>query len=234
MMHKLKSCWTFLPYLIKIIYFNFYYLPFKQAIYLPILLHKPHLVKCKGKVIIESDRIYTGMIQMGIFRTRIFQNNGISWINDGGTCVFKGRCIIKNNSYVHIGKKGMLTFGSNSEFGADLRISANKSITFGENLRMGWMAIIMDTSFHRLKKRSGEWRDGSADEDKEIVIGNNNWFGLKCIIFKGTRTSDYCIFGASSFLNKDYSNNPSYIMMAGNPLEIKAEDIWRDTFDDKL
>jgi acetyltransferase-like isoleucine patch superfamily enzyme len=228
---KIKKFRKFIPYLFQIIYFNFHYLPLKQAIRLPILLYKPHLLSCKGKVIIDSDKIYTGMVKMGIFRGRLFQNAGIRWVNDGGICVFKGRCILKNNSYVHIGRKGQLICGNNCEIGPELRLSANKSITFGDNLRLGWMAIVLDTSYHRLKKKNGEWR-GDADEDKEIVIGKNNWFGLRCIIMKGTRTPDYCIFGATSFLNKDYLKNPSYILMAGNPLKVKAEDIWRDVYDD--
>lgn len=32
------------------LYFNFHYLPFRQAIHLPILLYKPRLVDMKGSV----------------------------------------------------------------------------------------------------------------------------------------------------------------------------------------
>ena len=41
--------------LFSTIYFNFHYLPFNQAIRLPILLYKPHLVKCKGSVNISKE-----------------------------------------------------------------------------------------------------------------------------------------------------------------------------------
>lgn len=34
------------------IYFNFHYLPFKQAMRLPIWLYKPHFLALKGKIII--------------------------------------------------------------------------------------------------------------------------------------------------------------------------------------
>jgi len=233
-MKNLLAYWRFLPYLHKILYFNFHYLPFRQALKLPILLYKPHLLECKGEVKIESDNIYTGMIQLGIFRGRLFQNTGIRWINEGGRCIFRGHCIMKNNSYVHIRNNSLLDIGDNSKFGPELRMSVNKMIKIGDNLSLGWMGIVVDSSFHRLKRKSGEWREGEADADREIVIGRNNWFGLKCVILKGTKTPDYCIFGATSFLNKDYSNNPSYILMAGNPLKIKAEDIWRDPIDDSL
>lgn len=57
---------------------------------------------------------------------------------------------------------------------------------------------------------------------------------MKCLALKGTRTPDYAIFGANSTLNKDYSSYPSYIMMAGNPLQVKSQDIWRDLSDDQI
>ena len=224
----------FLPYIFHIIYFNFHYLPFRQAIKLPILLYKPHLLKCNGKVIIDSDKISLGMIRFGVFAGRLFQNGGIYWANDGGDCIFKGSCVIKNNSNIHIGKNGRLIFGNNFEGGPELKLSANKSIVFGENMRFGWMGIAIDTSYHLIKKKNGERREGNPDADKEIVIGKNNWLGMKCVVFKGTKTPDYCIFGATSFLNKDYSDNPSYILMAGNPLKIKAYDVWRDVYDDDI
>ena len=37
------------------IYFNFHYLPIKQAIKLPIILYKPKLLSCKGKIIIKPQ-----------------------------------------------------------------------------------------------------------------------------------------------------------------------------------
>lgn len=42
-----------LRYLPWSIYFNFHYLPFGQAIHLPILLYKPRILKSKGHVKIE-------------------------------------------------------------------------------------------------------------------------------------------------------------------------------------
>lgn len=41
------NCWV-LRSIIPTIYFNFHYLPFRQAIKLPIILYKPHLKLMKG------------------------------------------------------------------------------------------------------------------------------------------------------------------------------------------
>lgn len=48
-----REAWV-LKYIIPTIYFNFHYLPFKQAVKLPILLYKPHFLNLKGKIIISG------------------------------------------------------------------------------------------------------------------------------------------------------------------------------------
>lgn len=65
--------WAFMPS----IYFNFRYLPFKQAIKLPIWINKPHLHAMKGKIIIDAPFVKTGMIHLGGFGGHMYPNNGI-------------------------------------------------------------------------------------------------------------------------------------------------------------
>lgn len=75
------------------IYFNFHYLPIRQAIKLPIILYKPKLLKCKGTIQIMGT-IHTGMIQLGKRRVSIYPNTGITYENHGGNIIFYGTCII--------------------------------------------------------------------------------------------------------------------------------------------
>lgn len=86
-----------LRYIVPTLYFNFHYLPFRQAIRLPIVLYKPHLLKCKGKIKLEPEdgRIWHGMIQLGFLSASIYPNNGITWENKGGTVVTRG-CVKKS------------------------------------------------------------------------------------------------------------------------------------------
>lgn len=44
--------------IISSLYFNFKYLPFNQALKLPILLYKPYFKELKGKVVIDSIYVY--------------------------------------------------------------------------------------------------------------------------------------------------------------------------------
>ena len=210
------------------LYFNFHYLPLKQAVKLPIVLFKPKLLKCGGEVIIESDNIKTGMIQLGEFLVSLYPNKGIVWENHGGKVVFEGGCIIGNSSAISIGDKGNCIVGNNFRATTALKLTSHYQIRFSENVLIAWDVIIMDSAFHRLKDSNGNFKSkGYAP----VIIGKNNWITTRCIISSGTKTPDYCIIGAGSVLNKDYSAFPTHILLAGNPVEVKAKDVWIDLED---
>jgi len=213
---------------IKTLYFNFHYLPVKQAMKLPIILFKSKLLKCQGEVIIDSEILKTGMIQLGELHVSLYPNNGIVWENHGGKIVFNGSCIIGNSSAISIGKNGSCVLGNNFRATASFKLTSYKHIQFGENVLIAWDVLIMDTSFHRLKDSHGVFKNKGYGA---ITIGKNNWITAKCMILNGTKTPDYCVLGAGSVLNKDYSNLKTHILLAGNPLEVKAEDVWIDLED---
>ena len=210
------------------LYFNFHYLPLKQAIKLPVILFRPKLLKCKGEVIIETEIIKTGMIQLGEFLVSLYPDKGIVWENNGGKIIFKGTCIIGNSSALSIGEKGNCIVGNNFRATAGLKLTSHHRIQFAENVLIAWEVIIMDTSFHRLKDKNGDFKNKGYGP---IYIGKNNWITARCMILNGTKTPDYCILGAGSVVNKDYSNSQSHILLAGNPLEIKVKEIWIDLED---
>ena len=58
------------------IYFNFHYLPFKQAIRLPILFYKPKFKDLKGSVKIVGELKF-GMIRLGFPIVSLYPNSGI-------------------------------------------------------------------------------------------------------------------------------------------------------------
>ena len=71
----------FVRFLVPNIYFNFHYLPFKQAVKFPIFLYKPHLLKMKGNVKVENDNIRPGMIRLGYPTVSIYPQNGFIYEN---------------------------------------------------------------------------------------------------------------------------------------------------------
>ena len=94
----------------KTVFFNFYHLPFKQAIKLPIWLYKAKLYDCfKGKVVIASENIHPGMIRFGFMGGHMYPNNGVQIWNKG-MLIFHGKCVIGNNSAIIVGSEGKIEF----------------------------------------------------------------------------------------------------------------------------
>ena len=211
------------------IYFNFHYLPFKQAIRLPILLYKPHLFRCRGQVRIVSDNIKFGMIKLGIYGVTIYPNNGIMIQNNGGLIIFKGRCVIGNNSYISVGKTGKLIFGANFNATASLKIVAYYKISFEENVLVGWENTFVDNDGHQvtmLDKTVALPRPYG-----EVHIGKGCWFAYGSYIMKNTKLPDFCIVSAKSMLYKDYKI-PNYSLLAGMPAVLRKTGIYLDKCND--
>lgn len=232
-MFILKKLWNnrrILHSILPTIYFNFHYLPFNQAIKLPILLYKPKLLKMKGNIKIEKCKIKFGMIRLGFPTVSLYPNTGIVYENHGGTIVFNGLCSIGNNSAISIGTKAIVEFGDRFAASTTLRLTSYNHITFGDKVRFGWDTLVMDTDFHKLTKLSGGYSHGHAP----VIIGSNNWFGNGCRIMKRTSTPDYCVVQGGTILSGPVSA-PSYSVVGNDShVVVKATGVWRNVDDDVI
>lgn len=132
-----KYRWMY-PYILQTIYFNIRYLPFKQAIHLPILLRKPCLKKMSGRIIINAP-IKFGMIELGRLHVSLYPDAGVM-IENYGEIVFCGRCVLGAGSKLSV--RGRLIFGNNFVSTAGMKIAANQSIEFGANVLIGWDCLL--------------------------------------------------------------------------------------------
>lgn len=224
----------------KTVYFNFHYLPFRQAIKLPILLYKPHFIDLHGIIEIQSENIRFGMIRLGFPCVSIYPNTGIIYENKGGKIIFYGSCNIGNNSAISIGGEGMkkraltnglvplLEFGDKFSASTSCKIVCYNRIIFKEKVLVGWDCLFMDTDFHKLTKLDGGYTKGFG----EITIGKNNWFGCKCLVLKNTHLPDFITVSATSLLNKAYVV-PEYSIIGGSAvIEAKMTNVYRNMDDD--
>lgn len=227
-MDFIYKLFIFLLYFPKVVIFNFYYLPLKQAIKLPILLYKPKFIKLKGKIIIDSKNIKFGMIKMGFRMCGIYPDNGITWQNDGGQIIFRGKTLIGNDSYLVFGSKTIVDFGDDFRNTAKLRLVSYRSIKFGQSTRMGWDTLIMDTNFHPLYDiKNKKFKRASGP----IEIGDYNWFGTQCRIMHSTITPERCIFGMNTTVTRNCIKK-SYCVMGGEPVRVLSENVIRDLEND--
>jgi acetyltransferase-like isoleucine patch superfamily enzyme len=212
---KLKSGLSYLPYLPQIIWFNFHYLPWRQAIKLPIFLYRAKILRAKGSITITGN-VFTGMIRLGERTVSLFPNRGFVWENHGGKCSFAGKCHIGNASGISIGEHGNLTFGNNFVSTTTLKLISYHRVEFKDNVLIGWDAIIMDTDFHRMKNHeTGTFTKGYAP----VLIGQNCWIGSRCTILKGTNLPAYCTLAAGTTIGKKIEGG---YQILSNTSEIKT------------
>lgn len=219
--HCMKKHLKFLLQLnLKTIYFNLKYLPFKQAIKLPILVsNKVYLRETSGKIIIDCP-IKTGLIQFGYGKVGIFDNKKSRSIWEvSGTVIFKGKCHIGNGSKISVGSSGKLVIGQNFKISAETSIVAFSEIQIGNNCLLSWDILVMDTDFHKLKDELGN----IINTPSPIIIGDKVWIGCRCLVLKGTVIPNNCVIGADSVVSKVLEKDNC--LSVGSPCNLIKEDI---------
>ena len=191
-------------------------LPIKQAIKLPIWIYgKTTFRSLYGKVIIESENIYPGMIKIGKRDYYINTNVPQTIWTINGILKFKGRINFLQGSYILISRNGYLEIGTNGTFiGSNSKIICFDKILIGNNVEITWECQIVDTSFHYMEQMDSNLIPSLT---KPIIICDNCWIGNRTTISKGTYLPCYSIVASNSLVNKDFSNIGEYYMFAGLP-----------------
>lgn len=219
-----------LPALIPSIIFCFRSLPFKQAIKLPILIFKPHDMLLKGKIVIDSDRLYTGMIRLGYCKPNLpYPNNGIK-IYNLGKIIFKGRCLIGCDSYIIVEESGSVIFGDDFRSNASLKITSKIGIKINPHVRIGYNVNMMDTNHHKLYDMD---KGCFLDAYGKIEIGSYNWISTNSVVLHSVVTPERCLFGLGTILTKS-SKFESYCLHGGSPLKILRRNVFRDFENDSI
>lgn len=219
----------FLFYIFHTIYFNFKYLPFKQAIKLPIFLYRPHFLKLKGKINIYG-KIETGMIKIGFYAVPLYPDSGCVF-QIGGTINFMGPAKIGNNSSIIVGGKGCITIGENFNATSSLKIVCFNSITFKKNTLIGWDNIFLDFDFHNLKFVENL---RSSKGYGSINVGENVWFSNGCRTYKNISVPNNTIICANTVLAKLQATEENIIIGSDSKLEIKRRGVYHDFLNDKI
>lgn len=223
---RLRYVLKVLRHLPKTVWFNFHYLPFKQACRLPILfVSSVKLIHTKGSVRLSAPAT-TGMVILGSNGNVLYRQATSScvWSNYGGEVVFGKKVELCEGFALEIGQHGSLTFNNNLYFGPMVRIACYDNILIDCNSRFTWENIIIDTDFHStIDVKTGK----QSAITKPVKIGKNNWVGIRCFVMKGTETPDFCIASAYSLLNKKY-DIPNYSLIGGIPAKFLKEGLYRD------
>ncbi len=81
---------------------------------------------------------------------------------------------------------------------------------------MGQECAILTTN-HRFDRLDIPMNEQGCSEIKPVVIGNDVWIGMHCIILPGVHIGNGAIIGAGSVVTK---NVPDFAIVGGNPAKL--------------
>lgn len=176
----------------------------------------------------RGNRLYTKFLLISnnvVYKS--FHTNGIPYVmvaRDGTFSIGKNFAMnngIKGNPIgcyerctFFVDRGAVLTIGDNVGM-SQAALICHKSITIGNNVKIGGGVCIYDTDFHSLNpviRRSSE--DLKNRAEKPVVIGNDVFIGAKSIILKGVTIGENSVIGAGSVVTKSV---PANQIWAGNP-----------------
>ena len=221
----LNYLFTRLLTLPRTIWFNFRYLPFNQAIYLPIWVANNVRVRALYRGGIKlSGKLSIGLIRIGYHcadAVDIYSAHTVIDIRRGGYLVFNQDAHIGRGALICV-KGGSLILGKNFAISGTTSIVCSHNIVIGDDVQFSWNTLVMDSDAHVIwDKNNNEYPNYAS-----ITIGHKVWIAANCTLLKGTNIPNNCVVASNSLLNKKYLNSDSII--GGMPArELKEIGGWR-------
>ncbi len=201
----------------KTILFNFRHLPFKQAKKLPIRFGtrvKTEIDK-SAKIIIESDNIKKGMIQMGIGYGSLRRGEKLSSsliMKENTKLIFRGTAVFQRGGYVQLDAGAEIDIGNKFSANSNFVMNSDYKVQIGESALFGWNNTVMGADGHDIiDQTTGE----VTNSKKPITIGSNVWICSEAHILKGAEIPDGCIVGYRSLVTGKHTEPNT--LMVGNP-----------------
>lgn len=205
-MNSLKYYISRIPNIPKTILFNFYYLPFKQAIKFPIFVGSRVKISSLGDrsaLKIDTDKL--GFVQIGVANGP----HGLAvqksyWeIHSGAKIHCEGKFITNKGIKIIVKKNAELFLGDGTTIGPNGLIVCEKKISIGKDCMMSWNVQLIDSDGHPIIANNE-----CINKPKEIIIGNHVWCSENSTILKGSTICMGCVVGSHAVVaGKNFNKN---------------------------
>ena len=216
------------PWILHTLRFNLHYVPFRQAVKLPVLLVRPRFLNLNGQIRLEAP-VRRGMVRIGVPKTTLFPKERTR-LDLNGTLIFKGDCQISAGSVVNTRRDSVLVFGHQVDISDRARIICATQIEVGDYFNMSWESVLCDNDFHSMKSfADGKKRPATSP----IIIAPRCWIGQNALVLKGTNLPAHTVVQAGAVVTRQLRCN-EYSIIGGNPAQVLSEGkYYRDFKDDK-
>lgn len=213
---SLRKLYHYLRAVPKSLLFNFYYLPFNQAIRLPLVVsHRVRVERLQGRLLIPKQA-KTGKIRFGFGQVQVASPNHSPFVwsvGSNATIRLGERVKIGTGCKLHI--DGEFTVNERTNFTGECTVICKKAIKIGGGGLISWQTLLMDSDFHPIVDSV---LGTHLNPDSPISIGNNVWIGARTSVNKGVSIGSNTVVGAASHLTKSFLEDD--LVLGGNPAKI--------------
>lgn len=217
----LRKLYLFLRALPKTLYFNLKYLPFTDAVKIPVIVsHRVWLRETRGEIILKAPP-RPGLVTIGFGEVGIFdENRSRSIWKVSGRVIFGGKCSLGHGSKVCVAESGKLILGDDFIITAESSLLCRKRIEFGRGCLLSWDVMVMDTDYHVIRNPAGE----QVNRNRPVTFGDHVWIGCRSLIMKGSEIASHCVISAGAVISGQYHGTNEVI--GGNPPRTLKENIF--------
>lgn len=199
----------------RTIWFNFRYLPFREAMKLPVWIANNVRIRnmSRGSMILET--IKPGIVRIGYHEADGLDIYGIHTIIDisqHGILKIKEDAHIGQGAVICIRKEGIMSLGKNFAVSGSTKFICKNKINIGNDVQFSWDSTVMDTNAHKILY------DEIHPLNQSIEIGNKVWIASNVAIFGGAVIGDNSVLGAFSLINKRIDSKN--VLIAGIPAKV--------------
>lgn len=200
------------------------YLPFKQAIRIPITFSSNVIIEelHRGCISFKSSAIKRHMVVFGLGGTAgLSHNKARICIQKGAKLILGENICLCEGTSIRIDNGGTLEIGDGMYCNKNGFFRVRSNIKFGNEALIGWNCCFCDYDGHSVI------RDGKPQPPTlPIVIGNHVWVASNSTINKNVRIGDGSIVASGSVVTKQFEE--TNIMIGGVPASKIAENVdWK-------
>lgn len=208
--------------IVKTLYVNLHYFPFRTALKFPVIIYRNvNLSQLEGKITINTP-VRSRLLTIGKRNIGTLDHKHVRSIWEvRGEVILDGKVSLGSGCRISVASDAILRFGNNFSMTGNSSIVCQKNICFGNDCLLSWDILIMDSDFHKIFNLQGE----TVNAPSPIRIGNHVWIGCRSTILKGVQVADHSVIAAGAIITKTLPDTHS--IYGGNNLKLKSGIGWK-------
>ena len=159
------------------------------------------------RLLLHMHHVEVGKRPISYGRPPVLQVDSASTCRIGDRLTVYGR---ESRAMLAVGHGAVLEIGAGALINSGSQITASRSVSTGDHLKLAENAAITDTGFHEIVA-------GGGVKVAPVAIGDNVWIGRGAMVMPGVTIGDGAVIGAGAIVTGDI---PAFSIAVGVPARV--------------